>query len=194
MADEETSNGTLAPLGADGYARITSPGDAKGGRYVSNLVRLDVRASGSTAAAQGGGASTHFTVSGAVLHPGTYDLASLQALPTVSQTAGSSVYTGVSLWTFLNTVVGLKTDPAVKNQDLSMYVVATGSDGYRALISLGELDPGFGGQPDLIADAVNGGSLNTSGFARLVVPNDVKAGRYVSNLVSLEVFLAPAAQ
>lgn len=46
-------------------------------------------------------------------------------------------------------------------------------------------------QPDLIAYQVNGADLRTAGFARTVVPNDVKAGRWVSNLISLEVFKAP---
>ena len=191
VAYAETLNGVSTLLASDGPFRVTAPGDVKGGRYVSNLVRLDVRASGSTVASVGGGVSTQFTVSGAVLRPGTYDLAALQALPVVTQTAGTSAYTGVSFWSFLNTAAGLKTNPAVKNDSLGMYAVATGSDGYKAVFSLGELDPGFGNQPDLIAYAQAGVPLTTTGFARIVVPNDVKAGRYVSNLISIEVFAAP---
>jgi hypothetical protein len=143
-------------------------------------------------AAGRGAVSTQLNVSGDVMHPGSFDLAALQALPAVTQTAGTSVYTGVSLWTFLNKVVGLKGDPAAMHPSLSMYVVATGSDGYRIVISLAELDPEFGNQPDLIAYAVGGAGLATNGFARLVVPNDGKGGRSVSNLVSLDVFVAPA--
>jgi hypothetical protein len=193
VAYAETTGGVSAALGSDGPFRITAPGDVKGGRYVSNLVRLDVRSSGSTIAAAGGGVSTQFTVSGAVLRPGTFDLAALQALPAVTRTVGASVYTGVSLWDFLNTTVGLATNPAVKNDSLGMYAVATGSDGYKAVFSLGEIDPGFGNQPELIAYAVNGAPLTGNGFARVVVPNDVKAGRYVSNLIAIEVFAASAA-
>ncbi len=191
VAYAETMNGVSTLLASDGPFRVTAPGDVKGGRYVSNLVQLDVRASGSTVASVGGGVSTQFTVSGAVLRPGTYDLAALQALPAVTQTVGTSVYTGVSFWSFLNTTVGLKTNPAVKNDSLGMYAVATGSDGYKAVFSLGELDPGFGNQPDLIGYSLAGVPLTTTGFARGVVPNDVKAGRYVSNLISIEVFAAP---
>ena len=67
--------------------------------------------------------------------------------------------------------------------------MATGSDGYEAIFSLGELDPMFGGTgaPDLIAYEVDGGPLGPDGFARVVVPGDNFGGRYVSNLVSLEV-------
>jgi hypothetical protein len=94
----------------------------------------------------------------------------------------------VSLWTLL-TDAGIVTNPAIKNDILNYYVLATGSDGYEAIFSLGELDPMFGGTglPDLIAYAVNGGPLGPDGFARVVVPGDNFGGRYVSNLVSLEV-------
>jgi hypothetical protein len=120
----------------------------------------------------------------------TFDLAALQALPTITRTVGSDTYTGVSFWDLLNTTVGIAFDPAVKNDVLGKYVVATGSDGYKAAFSLGELDPSFGNQPDLIAYSRNGEPLTTSGFARIVVPDDVRRGRCVSNLVSLEVFSA----
>ena len=71
-----------------------------------------------------------------------------------------------------------------------------GSDGYAAIFSLGEIDPAFGGSaslPDLVAYADTGGQLGANGpdgFARMVVPGDTAGGRYVSNLVALEVFTA----
>ncbi|WP_454720392.1 MULTISPECIES: molybdopterin-binding oxidoreductase [Cupriavidus] len=193
VAYAEVLNGATAALGSDGPLRVTAPGDGKGGRYVSGLARLDVRASGSTVAAAGGGLSAQFTVSGAVRQTVTFNATSLMALPAVTRTIGGNTYTGASLWDLLNTTIGLATDPAAKNASLGMYVVATGSDGYKALISLGELDPAFGNQPDLIAYDMNGTGLGSNGFARLVIPGDGKAGRYVSNLIGLEVFTAPAA-
>ena len=191
-----------APLGADGFARITAPGDSLGGRYVSNLASLNVVQAPNNPA-QGGGQSTSFTLSGLVSHPATYDEASLAALPSVTEnvtyTAGgspvSASFTGVSLWTLL-TEAGLVTDPAIKNDELRDYVLATGSDGYEATFSLGELDPSFGGSataPDLVAYDENGQPLGADGFARLVVPGDAAGGRYVSNLVSLQVLDATAA-
>ena len=81
---------------------------------------------------------------------------------------------------------------ATHNDILNRYVVATGSDGYKSVFSLGELSPSFGAQADMIAYSVDGQSLGGAGFARLVVPADVKAGRRVSNLVNLEVFTAVA--
>ncbi len=98
----------------------------------------------------------------------------------------------MSLWTLLNDT-GLLTDASVKNDILRDFVVATGSDGYRAIISLGEIDPAFGNQPDLVAYADTAGQLGASGAdgaMRLIVPGDQAGGRYVSNLVSLDVMHA----
>ena len=190
VATQETIGGKTAPLTGDGFARSTAPGDVKGGRYVSNLASLTVRASGSTVAGTGSGHSDQFSVTGAVVNGKTFDLAALQALPSITETVGGVAYTGVSLWDLLNTTTGLVTNPAVKNDVLDKYLVATGSDGYKALISMGEIDPAFGNQPDLVAYEADGTLLDSNGFARLVVPGDAKAGRYVSNLINLQVFSA----
>ncbi|MGC3984963.1 MAG: ALQxL family class IV lanthipeptide [Pseudorhodoferax sp.] len=190
----ENTGGTSAPLASeDGPFRVTAPGDVRGGRYVSQLVRLTVQPSGSTAAGTGGGLSPSFTVAGAVATPMTFDLAALQALPATTATVGSSVYTGVSLWTLLDTVTGLTQDASIKNPLLSMYAVATGSDGYKAMVSVGEIHPSFGNRDALVAYAVDGALLDRNGMARLVVPGDARASRHVSNLAAIEVFAAPAA-
>jgi DMSO/TMAO reductase YedYZ molybdopterin-dependent catalytic subunit len=140
--------------------------------------------------------SSQFTVFGDVTSPRTFNYAQLSALPSTIQmtqtvtylAGGSSVtttFTGVNLWALLNDVVGVTTDPGVKNPLLRKYVVATGSDGYEAAFSFGELSPDFGHQPDFIAYNQNGVPITTDGFARVVVPGDTRGGRYVSNLVSL---------
>jgi DMSO/TMAO reductase YedYZ molybdopterin-dependent catalytic subunit len=190
VAYAETVNGVSSPLTSDGFGRVTAPTDVKGGRYVSNLVDLDVRSSGSTQTGTGGGVSTQFSVTGAVSQATSFDLAALQGLPTITETFGGHTYVGVSFWDLLNTTVGIPVDVNVKNDVLSKYVVATGSDGYQTLFSMGELNPAFGNQPDMIAYEIDGASLGTNGFARLVVPNDGLKGRWVSNLVNLEVFSA----
>ncbi len=184
-----------APLGSTGFARTVAAKDNFGGRYVSNLAALRV-GTAPALPSQGGGTTTQFALSGQVKTPGIYTLSSLQALPATTETvtylAGgnpvTATFTGVSVWTLLN-AAGIVTNPAVKNDILNDYVLATGSDGYEAVFSLGELDPMFGGAgaPDLIAYSVNGGPLGPDGFARVVVPGDHFGGRYVSNLVSLEV-------
>jgi hypothetical protein len=189
---------TGGPLTTSGFARTVVPGDKAGGRYVSNLTDLYV-GQAPVPAKGPGSVSSEFTLSG-VQNPGTYTLASLEALPAVQRTAtyksgGTPVtdtYTGVSLWTLLNDA-GLITDPTIKNYVLREYVEAVGSDGYAAIFSLGEIDPMFGGQDDLVAYADTDGQLGSDGpdgFARMVVPGDIAGGRYISNLVSLEVFTA----
>jgi DMSO/TMAO reductase YedYZ molybdopterin-dependent catalytic subunit len=191
VADQQ--NG--APLGSTGFARIVAAKDNFGGRYVSNLANLEVGTAPSNPS-QGGGTTSQFSLSGAVRTPGVYTLSSLESLPATTETvtylAGgtpvTATFTGVSLWTFLTTA-GTVTDPAIKNDILNYYLLATGSDGYEAILSLGELDPMFGGTgaPDLIAYLQDGMPLGVDGFARVVVPGDDFGGRYVSNLVSLQV-------
>src|SRR5215471_1703806 len=184
-----------APLGSTGFARIVAAKDNFGGRYVSNLANLEVGTAPSNPS-QGGGTTTQFSLSGAVQNPGIFSLSSLEALPATTETvtylAGgtpvTATFTGVSLWTLL-TDAGIITDPTVKNDILNYYVLATGSDGYEAIFSLGELDPMFGGTgaPDLIAYLQDGAPLGADGFARVVISGDNFGGRYVSNLVSLQV-------
>ena len=190
------------PLGDNGFARTTAPGDIAGGRYVSNVADLQVLSAtpASQRSGTGGGLSSQFSLSGQISHPGTYTLSSLQALPSLTETATfkagqatvTGTFTGVPLWTLI-TSAGMITDPAVKNDVLGKYLVATGSDGYKAVIALGEIAPQFGNQPVLVAYGMNGGGLGQDGFARLVLPGDTFGGRYVSNLVGLEVLNASAA-
>ncbi len=147
--------------------------------------------------------SSQFTLSGYVNVASyrSFGLADLQAFAAANPSAlntvtvpnssgGSDVYTGIPLYSFLSTYI--KTDPtAPKNDILRDYVVATGTDNYKAVFSLGELSPSFGNQNDIIAYQLNGQNLTTDGFARIVAPADVKAGRWVSNLASLDVGHVP---
>jgi hypothetical protein len=99
----------------------------------------------------GAAPTTQFSVTGDVAAPAIYDLTALRSLPptteTVTYRTGSGPktanFTGPTAWTLLNTV--RLSSPPAKNGLLRQYAVATGSDGYSALFSLGELDPNFGG-------------------------------------------------
>ena len=145
--------------------------------------------------------STSVTVSGAVDKPGSSNAAALQALPQVTQTdtfaSGTTpqthTWTGPTLWNVIN-AAGVRTRLGVKNDLLDRYVLATGTDGYRVVYSLGELSPAFGNRADLVAiqETIAGktGPLAGDGFARTTAPGDVKAGRFVSNLVDLQAFSA----
>jgi hypothetical protein len=190
--------GQLGPNASDGLARVVVPGDIAGGRYVSDLVSLQVKSLPEPGPTGPGGISPQATLAGAVADPTIVTPETLSALnqsatETATYLAGSSpttdTYTGVSLWTLIQDA-GLLTDPAIKNDLLGFAVVATGSDGYRAVISLGEIAPTFGNQQDLVAYADTAGQLGpngSDGALRLIVPGDQAGGRYVSNLVSLQV-------
>ena len=190
--------GQLGAQGSDGLARMVVPGDRAGGRYVSDLVKLDVRSLPEPRPSGPGGISDQLTLSGDVADPSIVTPATLAALnqsttenATYFSGAGkvTDTYTGVSLWTLIQDA-GLLTDPSIKNDLLRFGVVATGSDGYRAFISLGEIDPAFGNQPDLVAYTDTGGQLGPSGqdgALRLIVPGDHAGGRYVSNLTGLQI-------
>ncbi len=192
------TTGQFGPNGSEGLACMVVPGDRAGGRYVSDLVDLHVGNLAEPPPPGPGGVSDQFTVSGQVAEPETFTPVTLAALnqsttETVTFLSGAGsvtdTYTGVPLWTLLQDQ-GLVADPAIKNDALRFGVVATGSDGYRALISLGEINPAFGNQPDLVAYADMEGQLGAGGSAgalRLVVPGDGAGGRYVSNLVDLRV-------
>jgi hypothetical protein len=190
--------GQLGAKGSDGLARVVVPGDHAGGRYVSELVNLQVGSLKEPATTGPGGVSDHLSLTGQVADPTIVTPATLQALnqsvtETATYTSGSGpttdTYTGVSLWDVIQDA-GLLTDPSIKNDLLRYVVVATGSDGYRVAVSLGEISPNFGNQQDLVAYADTGKQLGVGGAdgaMRLIVPGDHAGGRYVSNLVSLQV-------
>jgi hypothetical protein len=126
-----------------------------------------------------GAAAGDLTLAGDVTNPGSYTISELQSLPstTESVTIGgvTSIYTGVSLWTFLGDGPGPNPPGVImgtgKNPSLRNYIVATGSNGSQSLVSLGEINPSFGNPPqgslDLIAYKQNGSLLSSP---QLIVP------------------------
>jgi hypothetical protein len=74
-----------------------------------------------------------------------------------------------------------------KHDELSFGVLAIGSDGYAALVSYGEISPEFGNRGVLLATVEDGAALERP---RLVVPGDVRGGRYVSDVVELRMVRA----
>lgn len=59
-------------------------------------------------------------------------------MPATTVTVGANSYTGVNLWSLLN-ATGIKTSTTAHNPTLAMIAVATGSDGFKAVVSLGEI-------------------------------------------------------
>ena len=72
--------------------------------------------------------------------------------------------------------------------DLRSVVVVSAPDGYRSLISYGELFLSPQGQRILIADRANGTPLQKNGKFLLVLPDDLAADREVKAVDKIEVF------
>jgi len=132
---------------------------------------------------------------GLVATPGAVSVADMQTLTrrTVEVTfqSGSGeqhhTYAGVLLWDVVNRAT-MQLTPDRKNDVLRKYVVITARDGYEAMVSLGEIDPNFGNRPYLLAWEQDGQPLTgDDGPIRLVTPGDVKGGRYVTGVITIEV-------
>jgi hypothetical protein len=112
----------LGPQGSDGLARMVVPGDLAGGRYVSDLVKLDVQSLPEPGPSGPGGISDQLALSGDIADPSIVTPDTLAALnqsttETATYTSGSGqvtdTYTGVSLWNLIQDA-GLLTDPSIK--------------------------------------------------------------------------------
>jgi hypothetical protein len=153
------------------------------GRDVLDLSTLQLLAVPALPAGPGS-VSSSLSLSGFVTNPGSYTKADLQAdFTPMQETVSGDTYTGVPLWTFLNPSNG---------NTISQYVVTAGTDSYEVVLSLAELDPSLGGNPaNLLPYADTGMDFPLDGVARTILPSDNKHGRWVSNLVSIEVAAVP---
>ena len=118
--------------------------------------------------------------------------AELKALPHTSvtfhnaHTNADETYAGVRLADLL-AKMGAPLGSDLRGKALSDYVVATGSDGYKAVLALGEVDPSFHPGEVIVADTMEGKPLDAhSGPFKLVVTEDKRPARSVRNLVSIE--------
>lgn len=91
-------------------------------------------------------------------------------------------FTGVPLWTLLGEAK--LADETGKLPQIRHSVQVTGRDGYMAALSFGEFDPEFEGKVVLLAWQRDGKDLETP---QLVVPGDKRGGRYVHDVVHIEV-------
>ncbi|MGI4792415.1 MAG: molybdopterin-dependent oxidoreductase [Janthinobacterium lividum] len=93
----------------------------------------------------------------------------------------------VSLWTVLQTVQP-RTNPQIKNHELQFTVLVQGHDGYTVAFSLPELSPDFGHENVWLVLDEDGKPLSSEdGLAELVVPDDIKAGRWVHSVTKITV-------
>ena len=121
--------------------------------------------------------------------------ADLKALPRAKATFtahGKSItYEGAVLNAALKQA-GVVSGDRLMGRYLNQVVVAKGSDGFTASYSLGETDPIYRANPVIIADSKDGQPLDAKeGPYRLVVDGDLRPGRSVRALVSVEVKPVP---
>lgn len=149
-------------------------------------------------------------LSGPDSNDGSYSTAELSTLGATDGSVGDSGtgLTGVTLWTFLGGAnAASPTSPTygaiststpggdnAKNAIFRYYLLATNAAGAQSVVSLGEIDPNFGGtaanpsSPALLAYKLTGGSLLAS--PTLVVPG--APGLDLSNVTSLQLLSVPA--
>jgi hypothetical protein len=72
-----------------------------------------------------------------------------------------------------------------REEALSSYLIATGSDGYSVALSLAEVELGAHSGEIMVADARDGQPLGKSGPYELIVPDDKRPARWVHNLGSI---------
>jgi hypothetical protein len=144
-------------------------------------------------------------LSGPDINDGTYSTAALSNAATAGDTFTADGFTGISLWGLLGgansssptspTYGAITTSTPVgdngKNGILRYYLVATGGGGPTSVISLGEIDPSFGGTQAVPAFV----AFQTAGGTQLATPSLVVPGvprRGVANLTSLQLLAVPA--
>ena len=77
---------------------------------------------------------------------------------------------------------------SLRGKRLSSCLVAEAADGYRVVIALPELDPGFTDRVILLADKADGHPLDTKeGPFRIVVPGEKRMARWVRQVTSFKV-------
>ena len=129
-------------------------------------------------------------VDGQVRQPRPWTLAELKALPPASADViymtghgeEHARFTGAPLWTLLGEA--RLADEQGKMPGLRHSVLVTGKDGYAVALAFGEFDPEFEGKAVLLAWQRDGKDLDTP---QLVVPGDKRGGRYVHDVVRIEV-------
>jgi hypothetical protein len=126
-----------------------------------------------------------------------FSLTELKSMPHVTvvfhntHTNSEETYSGVRLADLL-AKVGAPLGSELRGEALTNFVVATGADGYKAVLALAEVDPGFHPGEVVVADTMDGKPLDAhSGPLKLVVTEDKRPARSVRNLTDIELKLFP---
>src|SRR5215467_913111 len=131
------------------------------------------------------------SVTGAVKQPLTLTAADLATMPRAKAVTDNNgiqtTYEGVWLGDVLKKA-GVPLGSGLRGAALAGYVVASASDGYQVVFSIGELDPDMTSGQYLLADTANGKPMfGENGSFRLVIPTDKRGARSVRLLTKIEV-------
>jgi hypothetical protein len=96
-------------------------------------------------------------------------------------------YEGVRLSDLL-AKAGVPLGDKLRGRAMATYVLARASDGYAVVYSLAELDPAMTDNRIMVADRMNGKSLDSKeGPFKVVVPGDKRPARWIRMLTVLQV-------
>ena len=177
-----------ASRGSDGVGGL--------GRYVCAIAIASIAAgSGTALRAQGTVGAFTLVVAGDVRAPQSLSTDTLKSLPRRSveivESGRTLVYQGVLVSDVLKRA-GASMGAQLRGEAIVSFVVATASDGNRAVFSIAELDPDLTGSQILVADTLAGQPLpSTQGPLRIVVPRDTTPVRSVRMLQRLDVVRLP---
>jgi hypothetical protein len=118
--------------------------------------------------------------------------ADLKALTHISvtyhntHTNADETYSGVRVADLL-AKLGAPLGNDLRGKALANYIVVTGTDGYKSVLALAEVDPSFHPGEVIVADTMNDKPLDDhNGPFKLVVTEDKRPARSVRNLVTIE--------
>jgi hypothetical protein len=147
---------------------------------------------GAGARASAPSSASGLLVTGAVGQDLRLSIADLRSMPHKSvSTKGHDgemhQYDGVPIGVLL-AKAGVPQGAALRGKSMGLAVVAEGTDGYRAVFSLAELDEDFAREAVLVVDSSDGKELVADqGPQWLVVPGDKRQGRWVPMLKSITI-------
>lgn len=122
-----------------------------------------------------------------------YDLARLPAVRIdvsflAGQTTHHASFEGPLLWTVLEHTHAI--DRSEPRTEAHQIVVVTGSDHYSAAIAVGEISPALEGKQVILAEQMDGKSLDPA-HLRVVVPGDKHGARSVRDVIRITLIDAP---
>jgi hypothetical protein len=141
--------------------------------------------------------SPALTVSGDVAKPLSFSIVDLRAMQHITVKVTNphdhkdEVYEGIPVVDLLK-LAGVPQGSQLRGAAMSTMVFVEAADGYRVAFSLAELDPSMQDSGVILADKLDGRSLDDQlGPLRLVAPHDLRPARWVRMVRSIRVAAGP---